>query len=137
MEVGLNFETDSVLHSSRFHEICVLRTEILTFHQNDKESIGVAWARFTLLVNQCQTCHYPSIYCSSIFMLVLTRSLHTISILPLDDLLLILPQPRVGKSSTKSWIGPLSFVSTSQFPQSPRCVKRNLQKSNQNPLKAN
>ena len=30
--------------------ICALRTEILTFHQNDKESIGVAWARFTLLV---------------------------------------------------------------------------------------
>jgi len=30
--------------------ICTLRTEILTFRQNDKESIGVAWARFTLLV---------------------------------------------------------------------------------------
>ena len=30
--------------------ICALRTEILTFRQNDKESIGVAWARFTLLV---------------------------------------------------------------------------------------
>ena len=30
--------------------ICALRTEILTFCQNDKESIGVAWARFTLLV---------------------------------------------------------------------------------------
>ena len=25
-------------------------TEILTFRQNDKESIGVAWARFILLV---------------------------------------------------------------------------------------
>ena len=49
MEVGLNFETDSVLHSSRFHEICVLRTKILTFRQNEKESIGVAWARFILL----------------------------------------------------------------------------------------
>src|SRR6185503_215149 len=30
--------------------ICALRMEILTFHQNDKESIGVAWARFTLSV---------------------------------------------------------------------------------------
>ena len=30
--------------------ICALRTEVLTFRQNDKESIGVAWARFTLLV---------------------------------------------------------------------------------------
>ena len=30
--------------------ICALRTEILTFRQNDKELIGVAWARFTLLV---------------------------------------------------------------------------------------
>ena len=30
--------------------IRALRTEILTLHQNDKESIGVAWARFTLLV---------------------------------------------------------------------------------------
>ena len=29
--------------------ICALRTEILTFCQNDTESIGVAWARFTLL----------------------------------------------------------------------------------------
>ena len=30
--------------------ICALRTEILTFHQNDTELIGVACARFTLLV---------------------------------------------------------------------------------------
>ena len=30
--------------------IYALRTKILTFRQNDKESIGVAWARFTLLV---------------------------------------------------------------------------------------
>ena len=30
--------------------ICALRTEILTFCQNDKKSIGVAWARFTLFV---------------------------------------------------------------------------------------
>ena len=30
-------------------QICALRMEILTFHQNDKESIGIAWARFTLL----------------------------------------------------------------------------------------
>ena len=30
--------------------ICALRTEILTFRQNGKELIGVAWARFTLLV---------------------------------------------------------------------------------------
>src|SRR6185436_15949255 len=59
-------------------------------------------------------------------MLVLTRSLHTISILPLEDLSLILPQPKVGESLTKSWTEPLSFVSTSQFPQSPRCVKRSL-----------
>jgi len=29
--------------------ICVLQTKILTFRQNDKELIGVAWARFTLL----------------------------------------------------------------------------------------
>ena len=29
--------------------ICALRMEILTFRQNDKESIGVAWARFILL----------------------------------------------------------------------------------------
>ena len=29
--------------------ICALRTEILTFRQNNKESIGVAWARFTLV----------------------------------------------------------------------------------------
>ena len=29
--------------------ICALRTEILTFRQNDKKSISVAWARFTLL----------------------------------------------------------------------------------------
>ena len=30
--------------------ICALRTEILTFRQNNMESIGVAWARFVLLV---------------------------------------------------------------------------------------
>jgi len=30
--------------------ICALKKEILTFQQNDKELIGVAWARFTLLV---------------------------------------------------------------------------------------
>ena len=29
--------------------ICALRTEILTFRQNNKESIGAAWARFTIL----------------------------------------------------------------------------------------
>ena len=29
--------------------ICTLRAEVLTFRQNDKESIGVAWARLTLL----------------------------------------------------------------------------------------
>ena len=29
--------------------ICALRTEILTFRQNHKESISVAWARFILL----------------------------------------------------------------------------------------
>ena len=34
----------------RLSRICALRTEVLTFRQNDKESIGVAWARFTLLV---------------------------------------------------------------------------------------
>ena len=28
--------------------ICALRTEILTFRQNDKESIGVAWPRFVI-----------------------------------------------------------------------------------------
>ena len=30
--------------------ICCLRMKILTFHQNDKELISVAWTRFTLLV---------------------------------------------------------------------------------------
>jgi hypothetical protein len=30
--------------------ICALRTEVLTFHQNDKELISVAWAQFNLLV---------------------------------------------------------------------------------------
>jgi hypothetical protein len=30
--------------------ICAKRAKVLTFHQNEKESIGVAWARFTLLV---------------------------------------------------------------------------------------
>ena len=30
--------------------ICALRTEILTLRLHNKESIGVAWARFTLLV---------------------------------------------------------------------------------------
>ena len=30
--------------------ICALQMEVLTFCQNDKESIGVSWARFTLLV---------------------------------------------------------------------------------------
>lgn len=30
--------------------ICALRAEVLTFRQNEKESIGVAWTRFTLLV---------------------------------------------------------------------------------------
>jgi hypothetical protein len=32
------------------YRICALQTEVLTFRQNDKESIGVVWARFTLLV---------------------------------------------------------------------------------------
>ena len=30
--------------------ICALRTEVLTFHQSNKQLIGVAWAQFTLLV---------------------------------------------------------------------------------------
>ena len=106
------------------------------FRQNDKESIGVAWARFTLLVKSGPDLSLPE-HLLLQHMLILTRSLHTISILPLEDLSLILPQPKVGESSTKSWTEPLLFVSTSQFPQSLRCIKRSLQKSNRNPLKAN
>ena len=35
---------------SVFFPLSQIRTEILTFRQNDKELIGVVWARFTLLV---------------------------------------------------------------------------------------
>ena len=35
---------------SVFFPLSQIRTEILTFHQNDKELISVVWARFTLLV---------------------------------------------------------------------------------------
>ena len=41
--------------------ICALRTEILTFRQNDKESIGVAWARFTLLVKSGPDLSLPDV----------------------------------------------------------------------------
>jgi len=39
--------------------ICTLGTEILTFRQNDKESIGVAWGRFTLLVKSGPDLSFP------------------------------------------------------------------------------
>ena len=41
--------------------ICALRTKILTFRQNDKESIGVAWARFTLLVKSGPDLSLPDV----------------------------------------------------------------------------
>jgi hypothetical protein len=64
-------------------------------------------------------------------MLVLTRKLHTISISLLEDLSLILPQPKVEKSLMEFWAELPSFVSTSQLQQNPRCMKRKLQRSNQ------
>ena len=63
-------------------------------------------------------------------MLALTRSLHTSSISLLEDLLLILPQPKAGKSLIIFWTELLSFVSTSRPQQNPRCVKRKFQRSN-------
>jgi hypothetical protein len=82
--------------------ICALRTEVLTFRQNDKKLIGVAWPDLPYWFNHALTCNYPSIYCSS-FMLVLTRSLHTTSIFLLEDLSLILPQPKAEKSLIEFW----------------------------------
>ena len=107
--------------------ICILRTEVLTFRQNDKESIGVAWADLPYWSNQALTFHFPSIYCSSIFMLVLTRSLRTTSISLLEVLLLISPQMKAGKSLTGLWTELLSLASTSRPQQDPRCVKRKFQ----------
>ena len=45
----MSFGTDSVLRSSRFREYVPYERKFLTFRQNDKESIGVAWVRLTLL----------------------------------------------------------------------------------------
>ena len=39
--------------------IYALRTKVLTFCQTDKESIGVAWARFTLLVQSGPDLSFP------------------------------------------------------------------------------
>ena len=105
--------------------ICALRTEILTFCQNDKESIGVAWARFTLLVKSGPDFSLPEHLLLQHFYAGHDKeSAHHLDL-------------TTDKSLTKFWTKPLSFVSTSQFPQSPRCIKRNLQKSNRNPPKAN
>ena len=53
-------------------------------------------------------------------MLVLTRSLHTISILLLEDLLLILPHSKAGKSLIKFWTEPLSFCIHEPVPTEPK-----------------
>ena len=39
--------------------IRALRAEVLTFRQNEKESIGVAWARFSLLVQSSSDLSLP------------------------------------------------------------------------------
>jgi hypothetical protein len=48
---GSWIELRNIFYSAFFplSRICAFQTEILTFRQSDKESIGVAWARFTLL----------------------------------------------------------------------------------------
>ena len=112
--------------------ICVLRTKILTFRQNDKELIGVAWARFTLLVTSSPDLSLPEHLLLQHFYAGLDKeSAHHLDLTSGESFAHLTP-PKVGKSSTKSWTEPLSFVSTSQFPPNPKCVMRNLQKSNRN-----
>ena len=53
-------------------------------------------------------------------MLVLIRSLHTISILLLEDLLLILPHSKAGKSLIKFCTEPLSFCIHEPVPTEPK-----------------
>ena len=127
--------------------ICALQMEILTFRQSDKESIGVAWARFTLLVKSGPDLSLPEHLLVQHFYAGLDEeSAHHLDLTSGGSFAHLTPTESahhldltsgVGKSSTKSWTEPLSFVSTSQSPQSPRCVKWSLQKSNRNPLKAN
>ena len=117
--------------------ICALRTEILSFHQSDKESIGVAWARFTLLVKSGPDLSLPEHLLLQHFYAGLDKeSAHHLDLTSRGSFA-HLTHPKAGKSLTKFWTEPLSFVSTSQSLQSPRWIKRSLQKSNRNPLNAN
>jgi len=49
-EAGENSETSSVLDFFPESHIVALRKDILGFQQNEEETIGAAWARFSLLV---------------------------------------------------------------------------------------
>ena len=91
MEVGLNFKTDSILHSFHFREYVPYDRKF--FRQNYKESIGVAWARFTLLVQSGPNLSLPELLLLQHFYAGLDKeSAH---------------HPKVGKTSTKFWTGPL------------------------------
>ena len=50
MEAGVNSETSSVFDFFPESHIVALRKDILGFQQNEEETIGAAWARFSLLV---------------------------------------------------------------------------------------
>jgi len=65
--------------------ICALRAEVLTFRQNEKESIGVVWGRFTLLVQSGPDLFLPKYMLLQHFLRGLTRSLHTTSTSLLED----------------------------------------------------
>ena len=107
---------------SPLSRICALRTEILTFRQNDKESIGVAWVRFILLVKSGPDLSLHEHLLLQHFYAGLDKeSAHHLDLTSGESFAHLTP-PKVGKSSTKSWTEPLSFVSTSQSPQSSRCI---------------
>ena len=45
--------------------IASVRKEILDFCQDEKETLGTAWARFSQLTHATQTCLFPTMCCFS------------------------------------------------------------------------
>jgi hypothetical protein len=89
--------------------ICTLRAEILTFHQNEKESIGVAWARLSFLVQSGPDLSLPNhLLLQHLYTGLSKDNAHYLDP-PQKVRSHTRPQLKEGKSSTKSWkIHPLS-----------------------------
>ena len=92
--------------------IVSLRRDVFYFQQNEKESIGAAWARFSLLLILALTCRYPIMCCFNIFTLVSTWNPAFTLTLLLEDPFPITLHSKVRKFKVISHKTPPSFLTS-------------------------